>query len=82
MIGKEVSNLGGAKNAVLKKLPGDLVTKNGQESFVLRQGNIATMTAKGGQVTGANASAAAASIMPHAHTGMAGLNGRQGQHWQ
>jgi hypothetical protein len=77
-----MSNLGRAKNAVLKKLPGDLVTRNGQESFVLRQWNVAAMDVKERQVTGTGAGAVAANIVPQACTCMTGLCGRQGQRWQ
>jgi len=82
VIGKEMSNLGRAKNAVFKNLPGDLVIRNGQKSIGLKQGNEATVHVKGRQMARTKARAVAANIMSRACIGMAGLRGRQGQHRQ
>jgi hypothetical protein len=75
-----VSNLGRAKNAVLKKLPGDFGTKNGQDGFVLKKWKIAAMGGKERQMTGANTSADAATIMSQACICMARVRGRQSHH--
>lgn len=53
-----------AKNAVVKKLPGDLVTKNGYGSFTLGQRDEITMGAKGRQVAGTDAANAAPLACP------------------
>lgn len=71
--------MGRAKNALVEKLPGELATKNGWESFGLRQWHVTIMGAKGRQVAGTGKGAGARAEVSLALAGKAWIGSHKNQ---